>query len=431
MALYLFAAAMVGFALDGGVYSVLLNLFLVRLGYGPEQIGVVNSIGTLTFALASLPSGALGERLGVRPMLLLGLGMMLVGGSVLPAAVGIPEAWRLAWLIGSSVLLYLGLALFFVNTAPFVMELVDAHQRSQVFSLQTALMSLAAFVGSLTGGLLPPAIAALLGVTLERPQPYSYSLVVAGLAMIPAIVAIQATGRRQTAEGRGQRAEDRRLLHDLLGVPDKQPSGAQPTDLEHDPSTLNAQRGGFLRLMLAVAGVRMLQVAGIASTNTFFNVYLDQELLVPTAQVGLILAVGRLLAVPAALTTSALTARFGNRTVVLWTTVITAMSILPIALVPHWTAAALSFVLVVGTSWIRYAASLVYFLELAPPRRRALVSGVMEMSAGLCFTALAFGGGYVITWLGYRTLFLTGAAVTLLSAVLFWAAFRDTRHGRG
>ena len=64
--LYLLGVALVGFALDGGIYSVLLNLFLLRLGFGPELIGLVNSAGTLTFALASLPAGALGGRLGSR-----------------------------------------------------------------------------------------------------------------------------------------------------------------------------------------------------------------------------------------------------------------------------------------------------------------------------------------------------------------------------
>ncbi len=46
------------------------------------------------------------------------------------------------------------------------------------------------------------------------------------------------------------------------------------------------------------------------------------------------------------------------------------------------------------------------------------------MAAGLCFTALAFGGGYIITLFSYRSLFLTGAAITALSAAVFWLLFR-------
>ena len=54
---YLIGTALVGFALDGGIYAVLLNLYLVRLGYGPELIGMINSAGQLAFALFSLPLG--------------------------------------------------------------------------------------------------------------------------------------------------------------------------------------------------------------------------------------------------------------------------------------------------------------------------------------------------------------------------------------
>ena len=60
----------------------------------------------------------------------------------------------------------------------------------------------------------------------------------------------------------------------------------------------------------------------------------------------------------------------------IWASIGTALSILPIAFIPHWGAAGLSFIGVVGLSWIRYASSMVYFLELVPPRRRATVSGV-------------------------------------------------------
>ncbi|HEX5688658.1 MAG TPA: MFS transporter, partial [Roseiflexaceae bacterium] len=178
-------------------------------------------------------------------------------------------------------------------------------------------------------------------------------------------------------------------------------------------------------LLVMMGLVRLLQVSGLAATTTFFNVYLDRELLVPTAQIGAIIAAGRLLGVPAALATSTLTARYGNRAVVIAATIGTALSILPIAFVPHWSVAGLGFVGVVGFSWIRYASSLVYFLELVPPSRRATVTGVMEMSAGFCFTAITLSGGYTIELLGYQSLFLAGAALTGVSALLFWLFFRN------
>lgn len=403
--LYFVAIALVGFAVNGGVYAVLLNLYLLRLGYGPELIGFVNSAGALTFALASLPAGALGERWGSRRIMLVGLGLLLAGSLLLPLADVFIPAWQLPWLVATEIVLYLGLALYFVNTAPYLMEAIGAEQRNRMFSIQTALSSLSAFAGSLAGGFLPPLIAALLVMPSDRPAPYRYALIIAALALLPAMLAIRAA-------------------HPAAARRDETPVDANAV------AALPSAATSIFGLMLVITLIRVLQVAGLAVTSTFFNVYLDAELLVPTAQIGAIIALGRLLGVPAALTTSALTARFGNRAVVIGASLGTGLSILPLALVPYWGAAGLSFIGVIAFSWVRYASALVFFLELVPPTRRAIVSGVTEMAAGLCFTVMTFGGGYVIALLGYRVLFLTGAALTGASALVFWLVFRGRAFER-
>ena len=61
--LYLVTAGLVGFCWIG-IYLVLFNLYLLRLGYGPEFIGTVNAAGSLAYAVFSLPAGALGGRWG-------------------------------------------------------------------------------------------------------------------------------------------------------------------------------------------------------------------------------------------------------------------------------------------------------------------------------------------------------------------------------
>jgi MFS family permease len=391
--------ALVGFVVDGGVFAVLLNLYLLRLGYGPETIGLVNAAGMLVFALASLPSGMVGERFGSRRMMILGITLMLAGCVLLPLTDLLPAAIWLFWLVGTNMLLYLGLALFFVNTAPFVMASVLPAQRTQVFGVQTALLSFSAFVGSLVGGVLPPLFAGVLGVADQQPAPYRFALITGGLMLVPAILALRAARPRTSVAA----AEP----------------GAAPAPAGADAVT------PIFGILLIIALVRLLQVAGIAATTTYFNVYLNAELMVPTAQIGMILAAGRLLGVPAALATSALTARFGNKRVVIGATIGSAISILPLALIPHWGAAAIGFVGLTGLSWIRYAASMVYFLELVPPNRRATVSGTVEMAGGLCFTLITFSGGFIIALLGYQTLFLAAMAITALSALVFWLGFRN------
>jgi MFS family permease len=396
VARYFVAITLVGFAVDGGVYSTLLNLYLDRMGYGPENIGLVNSVGALIFAFASLPAGMLGERWGSRRIMLLGLGLLAASATLLPLADALPAAARMPWLLATITGLYLGLALYFVNTAPLLLGFIAADQRNQAYATQTALIALAAFVGSLTGGLLPPLIGSIIGAPLSAPAPYRYGLIIAGLAITPALLAIAKT----------------------------RPNVVRDTPVPAAGAPILAP-ASILGLLTLIALVRILQVAGLAATATFFNLYLDTALQIPTAQIGLLLAIGRLAGVPAALGTAALSARFGNRGVVIGASLATAIGMLPITLIPHWAAAGLSLMAVFSLSSVRYAASMVYFLELVPPNRRATIAGVTEMSAGVCFTAMTFGGGYVIALLGYPTLFAIGAVLTALSALVFWVGFRS------
>ncbi len=152
----LFFVVIVGltFVVDG-IYTVLLNLYLLRLGYGTEFIGLVNAIGLLTFALASLPAGILGSRLSTTGLMKFGVVVSLVGGLLLPMAEWLPPGWREAGLVVPYALMLGGFAFFFVNGAPFLLNVVDDAYKQHAFALKAAHWSLAGFAGSLIGGLLP------------------------------------------------------------------------------------------------------------------------------------------------------------------------------------------------------------------------------------------------------------------------------------
>lgn len=399
--LYFVSIFMMGFVIDGGIYSVLLNLFLARLDYGPEMIGLVNSIGTFAFAIGSLPSGLLGERYGSRRMLIIGLALLVVGTFCFPLADILPAAMQLPWLLIHIFIIYAGMALYFVNNAPFIMDIVTPTERNPLFSFQTGLASMAAFLGSLLAGFLPSWLSALFNIPLDGPVTYRYSLLVGGFLMLVALWSIIA------ARPKTHHLKEHETVVDVTQTA---PVAAVIAPL------------GMLLFMMAF--VRVLQVTGVITLNTFFNVYLDQGLHVPTMQLGLIMAVARLLGVPMALATAALTAKYGNRGVIIGASLGTAISILPIIFVQNWLLAGIGFVGVVGLSWMRYAASLVYFLELVPAQRRARVVGTMETATGISSTVIAFGGGYMIVYLGYSWLFATAAMLTAISAVVFWAYFR-------
>ena len=384
--LYLITTMLIGLTVDGGVYTVLFNLYLLRLGYGPEFVGLVNGTGMLLFAFFCLPAGTLSGRLGNRRMMIAGLSLLLLGCGLLPFAELRTESWQAAWLLVTWCAAFIGFAMYFANTAPFVMKVTQQNERSHVFSVQAAVWSLAGFVGSLVGGFLPGVCARYLDVSLDQAAPYRYSLLLASLLLIPTVLAIAATRE-----------------------PHAQPITERQTQRRTSP----------FRLITFLTLVRLLVVTGVGTLFIFFNVYMDAGLQISTVHIGVLSAVGRLLSIPTALIVPLLTRRWGTGRTAAWASLGTAISMLPLILIPHWSAAGLGFIGVLALTSIRYPTFLVYTMEVVSPARRGTMSGAGEMASGLSFSAMALVGGYIIESLGYRSLFLTGAILTVVGTLSF------------
>jgi MFS family permease len=384
--LYLITTMIIGLTVDGGVYTVLFNLYLLRLGYGPEFVGLVNGSGMLVFALCCLPAGTLSGRLGNRRMMIIGLTLLLIGCGLLPFAELRTGNWQAGWLFTTWCFAFIGFAMYFVNTAPFVMTVTHQSERNHVFSVQAAVWSLAGFAGSLIGGFLPGLFAIYLGVSLDQAAPYRYSLLVASLLLIPSVLAIVAT-----REGHTQPIKERQAAGE-----------ASP-----------------LKLIAFLTLVRLLVVTGVGTLFTFFNVYMDAGLQISTVHIGVLSAVGRLLSIPTALIVPLLTVRWGSGRTAAWASLGTAFSMLPLIFISHWGAAGLGYIGTIALTSIRYPAFLVYTMERVSPGWRGTMSGAGEMASGLSFSAMALGGGYIIEAFGYRSFFLTGASLTVVGTLSF------------
>ena len=61
----LVASAISSFTMDG-VFPVVFNLYILRMGFDAEFVGMVNAVGLLLFSVAALPAGSIGTRFGAR-----------------------------------------------------------------------------------------------------------------------------------------------------------------------------------------------------------------------------------------------------------------------------------------------------------------------------------------------------------------------------
>jgi MFS family permease len=389
--LYLVSAALMGFTVFGGIYSLLRSLYLLRLGYGPEFIGLVSAIGMLGWALACLPAGAVGRRLGSRRAMILGLGLATLGYFAWPLVEWLPAGWRAAWLVLTVLFSDLSIAMYDVNSQPFLMDATTSEERDHVFSVQAALWPIAGFLGSLLGGLLPGLFAVFLQTTTRDPATFRYPLLLAAASLGIGVLALYAT--RESA-----------------------PSAAAVKDDRPSPNPLAAAP---YRIMAFLGVVVLLGGMGEGAARTFFSVYLDAGLHASTAYIGALAAIGQLLAAPAALAMPLAARRWGHRRVFLWGSVGMALSLLPLALVPTWGAAGLGYMVMIALVSLTRPAVSVYMMEIMPAGWRATMSGVYTMAIGLSWSAISFGGGYMIAALGYPTFFLASAALTGAGAALF------------
>ena len=385
-------SALLSFSAEGGINTVIFNLYILRLGFGPDTVGLINGVATLVYALGSLLAGWLGTVWGVRKTALTGLLLALVGAVLLPLASSVPDVQRVTWLALCAMIGNIGLSLYFVNALPYLLQVTNVQNRSNIFAAATAVSTTAMVGGGLTGGVLPGLFASALGLTTDSAEPYRWTL-----ALVPLFVLVAVLVFVQTRDSAGH--------------------------AELDTAVADAESASALSALYGVIGilgfVRFLQVFAMAGGLTFFNVYLDTELAVPTFWVGTALAGARLAGVPAALLGPVISRRLGLGKTIVFVSVLTAVSVLPLALMHTPLAATVGLVGVMVTANIRYPAFNIYMLEVVPAKVRPMMSGVNEMAAGLSFALVALVGGVVIVRYGYSALFLACGAITLLGAFAF------------
>jgi MFS family permease len=330
--LYLSADGLNGFTVDGGIYAVVFNLYLLRLGYREPFIGMVNGFGVLAYGGFSLAAGWLGSRFRTHRLIGIGLGVMALGCAALPCAEWVAPDWRGAWLMLTYILTNLGLALHTTNGAPFITEISLVKERSYFYSLAAASWSLAGFAGNLIGGLLPALFALLLTTSLTEAAPYQYVLWLTPLLLLPAAVWMF-TMRAVTVKPHTAPLQQLKLATD------------------------GATKIGLLAL------VRFLFVMSTGATLIFLNLYLDQELGAGAASIGLLLGTGRLFGAGASVLAPLLAARWSKANLILGAAIGTAVSLLPLILFAHTSAAALSFVGVMALLALRAPTYAAYAME--------------------------------------------------------------------
>lgn len=373
-----------------GLFGLLYNLYLVRLGYQEDFIGRFASLGTVALGLCSIPAGLLSDRIGRRRVLVL-------ASLLIPSALmGQSFCTQASILLGLNLLWGAGQALTFSVISPFLMENSSEEERLYLFSSSLALSPLAGALGSSLGGILP-GWTERLGMASGTVQAYRCTLLLGvGLmlvAALPILLIRERLAERVVVEPGGQRNPTNGSGQVWLSIV-------------------------FFALVAALVGVN----GGVIFP--FFNVYCAERLGASTAQIGFVYALSQVLMGGAMLLAPSLTRRWGRVLTIAGGHLLTIPAILILAMVPRLDAAAIAY-------WMRMAGfnmvnpvNSTFTMEVVPSRLRATTSGIVNTTWSLTYSLAAFVAGQTIVRFGYQLTFLGVTAFQIGSPLVYLLYFR-------
>jgi len=127
----------------------------------------------------------------------------------------------------------------------------------------------------------------------------------------------------------------------------------------------------------------------------------------------------------ASFSSSRVARKLGNARVMFLSTAGMALSLALMVLTRQWVLVGLGVVGVLGLQGLWKPVFQALQMEIAPPEWRAMVSGATAMGMSLGFGSMSFGGGRIVTAVGYRAVFAVGAGLALASALVSLALRRD------
>ena len=414
-------------AVTAGAFAVLYVLFLTKLGYGTDFVGLVLVIGTVGGGLGIIPASALVERMGFKSLL---LWSDFVGGFAFAIQLFIPTP---PVILLTTLAAGASFALFLVVNAPFLAANSSERERTALFGLNNALGFLAAVVGSLLGGVLPSwfgglplnghaALAWLRPLLVQNAdaRPLQLALMAVGLVAVPAFVPILFLRE----EPRPQPAGDGRSVE--RGAGDRRATWERLSRRARDGwrATLEEARGVIGRFSVTQALIGF----GAGLYFPYLSVYFVNDLHTTLKFFGVFNAVMTVSLAGAALLSAPLAARYGKLPASIIAQLLSipfllATGLFPVVWIVSGALLARTFLMNIPGAPLQ-----AYLMEAVPEHRRVIASGVYNVSFQLVGALGAGAGGVLIDHIGFPATIVIAAPFYAISAALLilWFGFRRT-----
>lgn len=387
--LYVLATAFQG--LSSGIWGVIFNIYLKRVGFLDSFIGNVFTASAIATGLIALPAGLFCERFGPKRALLVGLTSNFV--SLVLVVFLDPSALLLASFTAGLIGTIYGVA-----GAPFMMENSEKEERTHLFSLSWALMIIMGVIGGFAGGVMPDLFNAFLGLPTGTktgsPIGFRITLIISIILALSTILPLLLIREKKT-----QRQEVGTLFH--LG-------------------NIKSPRI-IIKFMMPTALIGF----GAGFIVPLFNIFFYDKLFATSAQIGVIYAWGNVTLGVGALIAPVLSNRLGKARSVAFCEFLSLPFIMLITISPSLSVAASAYIFRGAFMNMAGPISSTLQMELVSKTERATTSGLMVMADNVPRAVTASISGEMMAKKDFFTPFLITTVTYVIASSLYFIFFRN------
>jgi MFS family permease len=374
-------------SLNAGIYGVIFNLYVLKLGYREDFLGLLLAIMFVTTGLFAIPAAMLCDHIGKKKTLL--LSSLLLAGA-LAVLYTITSS---SMLMAMSVIYGVASAFSVVAASPFLAENSTRDERMHLFSMNSVLYNFASIVGNLGGGVLPGILILTIGLDAVSVLPYRYTLYLSFVAVLLTLLPILAI--KEKAPVRVDRMERLKLVVRV------------------------AMSRNVKRLVL----VNCLIGIGAGMIVPFFNVYFHKVLSASPDQIGIIFSAGQVCMMLTLFAVPMLTEKFGKVRTIALTELLSIPFLVLIALTMNIYMAAFAYIMRMVLMNMANPAISSFNMEIVSEQERATVSSLTQGGWYLCLALSTFLSGILMAQSNYLLPYFITCLVYVAAAIMYYVFF--------
>jgi MFS family permease len=364
--------------LNAGIYGVIFNLYILRLGFREDFLGLILSLASVMVGLFAIPSAVICDRLGRKNTLLLSSAILLFSLIFLytTTSESLLALFSITYGISSSLYLVVG--------ATFLVENSSPYERMHLFSVYYVIYTLAILAGNMIGGVLPDVLAGTFRMTLY------VSIGLVAFAFIP-----------------------------LLFIKEKKvPTNGLAGQLSLLGSVFQSKTIRNMLFVYCIYG------AGWGLAMPYFNVYFSDKLGAGTSQIGMIFTLSQLVMMLGYFSVPLFTERLGKVRMVTLVQTLSIPFLLLFTVTSSVLIAAFGFIMRYLLMNMANPVLNSFKLEIARKEQHAVVNSLAWMA---CYTFVGIGnyaGGLMLAGGHYALPFQLTCVLYGVTAVLYLALFQ-------